>query len=486
MSDPRGNGQWRVTPEQGPAPARWRTAPAVGAAETALPPISGHQNTLDGVRAVAAVAVLVYHVASTSGDLTAPGTSGWLYNGGQIGVPIFFILSGMLLYRPWAAAVLDARRTRPRTRTYLRKRALRILPAYWAAVICFMVTAGWSHVTDPGTWLTLLTLTHTYLPDPWWQSSLGPPHLGQIWSLAVEAAWYVSLPATAAVLAWYARRGRDGDVGERARRLLRGLAVYAALSFLYTAAMFVPDHHPLLGLWLPRFLAWFAIGMALAVVTVWARLEPDGPVARLCRTVAGSWGACWTGAALLYVIASTPATGPLDLVSLDVVWTSMLDIVVNGLCAAAFVAPVVLARPGHAALEAVLGNRVMRFLGRISYSLFLWQMLIIVGWYEWADRVFRGDVATDLPLMLAASIAAATVSHHLVERPAQRLARSRSRPRSRPRDPEQRPVEAGVAGPGAHPAATHPDWPPSSARSTLPDLPANGGASTAGEPPGPG
>ncbi|MFF5258541.1 acyltransferase family protein [Actinomadura viridis] len=411
--------------------------PSGDAVAGGVPPISGRQGTLDGVRAVAALAVLVYHVASTAGALTAQGGAGWLYNGGQVGVPIFFTLSGLLLYRPWAAAVLEGPRPGPRARTYLRKRASRILPAYWAAVAVFMVTAGLSHVSDLRTWLSLLTLTHTYLPDPWWRSGLGPPHLGQIWSLVVEAAWYLSLPATAAVLAWYARRGRTGGVGARARRLLRAIAVYAAISPVYTVAMFVPEYRPLLGLWLPRFLAWFAIGMALAVVTVWARLEPGGPVARGCATVAASWRTCWAGAALLYVIASTPATGPLDLVTPDVFWTSVLDLVLYGLCAAAFVAPVALAPAGAPGLEAVLGNRVARFLGRISYSLFLWQMLIIVGWYEWTDRQFRGDVATDLPLLLAASIAAATASYVLVERPALRLGRPRasSSPRTPPPDP---------------------------------------------------
>ncbi|MFD0851716.1 acyltransferase family protein, partial [Actinomadura adrarensis] len=167
----------------------------------ALPQISGHQDALDGIRAIAALAVLVFHVSSTSGDLYKPG--GWIYNGGQIGVPIFFALSGLLLYRPWAAAALGVRGA-PAKSTYFRKRVLRILPAYWAVVICFMFTLGISYATDPVAWLSLLTLTHTYLPEPPWGFQLGPSGMGQMWSLSVEVAWYATLPATAAVLAWYA------------------------------------------------------------------------------------------------------------------------------------------------------------------------------------------------------------------------------------------------------------------------------------------
>lgn len=405
-----------------------RTASQV--ARPTPPPISGHQDTLDGLRAIAALGVLVYHVASTAGSITNPVGVRWLFNGGQVGVPIFFVLSGLLLYRPWAAAVLDGRAA-PRVGVYLRKRVFRIMPAYWAVIVVFMLTAGRDHIGDPVTWTSLLTLTQTYLPDVWWDSALGPAHLGQLWSLVVEVAWYATLPFTAAVLGWYARRKRTHDVGVRAKRLLIGIAVYGSLSFPFTAVMFFPERHTQMGLWLPRFFVWFAIGMALAVVTVWARLDERRPVATLCRAVSDSWAACWVAAAMLYVVASTPATGPVSLQVPDEFWTSTLHLVVNGLCAAALIAPVALAPAGHPALGAVLANPVMRFLGRISYGLFLWQLLIIVAWYEAVDRVFRGDVATDLPLMAAASIAAGTLSYYLVERPVQRLTR-RDRPRRAP------------------------------------------------------
>jgi peptidoglycan/LPS O-acetylase OafA/YrhL len=401
----------------------------------AAPPISGHQDTLDGVRAVAALAVLVYHVASAAGSITNPNGVRWLFNGGQVGVPVFFILSGLLLFRPWAAAVLDGRAA-PRTAEYLRRRVLRIMPAYWAVIAVFMATAGRDHIGDPLTWIPLLTLTQTYLPDAWWPSALGPAHLGQMWSLVVEVAWYVTLPVTAAVLSWYARRTRAADVGVRARRLLAGIGVYAAVSAPWTILMFFPEWHPLMGLWLPRYFVWFAIGMALAVVTVWARLDGRRPVAAVCRAVSDSWAACWVAAAMLYVVAATPAAGPLGLRP-DVFWTSLLHLIVFGLCATAFVAPVVLAPPGHPALGPILGNAVMRFLGRISYGVFLWQLPIIVGWYDATGRTFRGNVLADLPLLAAASIAAGALSYYLVEWPVQRL--SRRRAPSRRADPAREP-----------------------------------------------
>ncbi|MFI0404903.1 acyltransferase family protein [Actinomadura sp. 3N508] len=396
------------------------------------PQISGRQHTLDGIRAVAALGVLVFHVASAAGSISNPAGARWLFNGGQVGVPIFFILSGLLLYRPWAAAVLGGGPT-PRVGEYLWKRFFRIMPALWVVVVVFMLTAGRDHIDDPLTWGTLLTLTQTYVPDPWWNSGLGPAHLGQLWSLVVEVAWYVTLPFTAAVLAWWARRAGSDDVGVRAKRLLAGIGAYAGISLVYTVFMFVPQWHSQMGLWLPRFFVWFAVGMALAVVTVWARLDERRPVAAMCRAVSDSWAACWVAAAMLYVVSATPATGPIGLQYSDSAWTSALHMIVHGLCAAALVAPVALAPPDHPVFGAVLGNRMMRFLGRISYGLFLWQSLIIVSWYAAMDRGFRGNVATDLPLMAAATIAVATLSYYLVERPSQWVARRGGRGRGRAR-----------------------------------------------------
>jgi peptidoglycan/LPS O-acetylase OafA/YrhL len=418
-------------------------APATGVARPSggLPAVSGHQDALDGVRAVAAFTVLVFHVALNAGSNRSSAPGAWLFNGGQVGVAIFFILSGLLLYRPWVRALLEGR-SKPRTRTYLRKRALRILPAYWALVACVLLIAERDHLDDVRAWGRLLTLTQLYVPGPLWSSGLGPREMGQTWSLAVEAAWYVSLPLTAMLLAWFARgrrrRGhrtaeggaatgaaaREIDIPSRARRLLWALGGYALISFGYTLFMFVPRYQPIAIAWPPRYLAWFAAGMALSAAAVWARAEPTGPAARFCRTVAECWGTCWLAALCLFVIAASPLTGPPDLSTLDEVWTAELHILLFGMCALFFIAPVALAPVAHPGTR-VLGSPVMRFLGRISYGVFLWQMILILGWFDGTDRLFRGALLVDLPITAAATVVAATVTHYLIERPIQRLSRGR-------------------------------------------------------------
>ncbi|MFL6051344.1 MAG: acyltransferase family protein [Actinoallomurus sp.] len=290
-----------------------RTAGRTRGLPADLPTISGRQDALDGVRAVAALAVLVFHVGADTGHTFRKDATAWLLSGGGIGVPVFFTLSGLLLYRPWAASLLLGHRG-PGTGRYLWRRAVRILPAYWLVAGFVMATILTDHTRDPWTWLKLLTLTYTYDPHPWWGTYLGPSGLGQMWSLTVEAAWYALLPVTAALLAWYARRGgtEEPTADRRARRLLRGIAAYAAVSFVFTIFMFTPRMSIQLGVFVPRYFAWFAIGMALSVVTVWARTgaaapAPTGSSATAsCASSAASPTGCSSGRSR----SPSPGTAP--------------------------------------------------------------------------------------------------------------------------------------------------------------------------------
>jgi peptidoglycan/LPS O-acetylase OafA/YrhL len=392
--------------------------------------VAERQDSLDGVRAVAAFGVLLFHVAGASGLVGR----WWVFHGGQVGVPVFFALSGLLLYRPWVRAVLEGA-SRPSSRAYLRRRAMRILPAYWALVVVVMASGERDRVLDLPSWVELLSLTYIYEADSGW-TALGPRQMGQAWSLCVEVAFYLSLPLTAAVLGWWACRLPAVDVSGRARRLLSGLGCYSGFSVVYTVLMFVPSHQPRMGAFLPRHFAWFGVGMALCVVTIWARRE-GGRVAEFCRAVGRSWDLCWLVGALLVVVVASPLTGAHDLVSPDSFWTSQFHVLFGGLAAFFLVAPVALA-PEAGPIRAVLGNRPMRFLGRISYGVFLWQSVIILGWFDLTGRLYRGNLLIDLPIVTLGTVGAALLSYHLIER---RLPRPRHAP-AEPAEPTVGPARS--------------------------------------------
>jgi peptidoglycan/LPS O-acetylase OafA/YrhL len=266
--------------------------------------MSDHQASLDGVRAIAAFGVLLFHVAIETGAALNDGLGGGLLARGEVGVPIFFALSGLLLYRPWVRSVLEDR-PEPDTRTYLWKRLLRIMPAYWLVVVVALLLWADGHRADPWTWTEMLLLLHNYDVDHWWVG-LGPQGLGQMWSLSVEVAFYLTLPIIAAVLRAYATRG-GADVATRARRLLVGLAVLGGLSYIYTIFEFHPDYRPWMNIWLPRSWTFFVPGMMLAVVSVWAGAGGGWP-RRFSEAVRSSAGSLW----LVAGTGSAPAPTPVN------------------------------------------------------------------------------------------------------------------------------------------------------------------------------
>src|SRR5438067_4060314 len=168
---------------------------------------------IDGIRAVAAGSVLLYHVwlYGPHGQLDMGWVGHHVLVYLPVGLSLFFVLAGFLLSRPFAAAVLRCQ-SRPRVRAYLRNRALRIVPAYWVIllVVVFVlesaiVRTGRTHVTngtitDPLTLLENLALLQNYRPTT---VSTG---IGPAWSLAVEVVFYVSLPLLALMAGLLARR----------------------------------------------------------------------------------------------------------------------------------------------------------------------------------------------------------------------------------------------------------------------------------------
>jgi peptidoglycan/LPS O-acetylase OafA/YrhL len=404
----------------------------------------GHQNALDGLRAVAALAVLAFHVGGQTG-ITFKGTlGGRLGSRADVAVAIFFILSGLLLYRPWARATL-AGGDGPSTRGYLWRRALRILPLYWVLVAVALIVYSSGHTGSPATWVRWLTLTQIYDLTPWWELP-GPHGLAHVWSLSTEVAFYLLLPLLAAALAAYARFGErhrtrrrgaggggdaaggggggggGGDVTRRGRRLLIGLGLLSLISPVFNGWVILTHQNFQMYLWLPRSLWWFTAGMAIAVLSEWARLEP-GRVRTFCQTLAASPGTAWLIAVGAYAVACTDAGGPVIPSSLRIpIWENEARLTLYLVVAACLVAPAAFQPANQTFVSWLFGNGTMRFLGRISYGIFLWQFVVIYAYYDLVDRrPLTFDYFPVLIVTALGTIALATVSYYLVERPLMRL-----------------------------------------------------------------
>ena len=172
---------------------------------TGSEPTQGGFPLLDGYRALAAFMVLTTHVAFNTGAIFLP-VVGPLMGRMDFGVTLFFLLSGFLLYRPWAKAAMTAT-TGPALGTYAVRRAARILPAYWVMVIFTLLVLPEIQPVRWQAWAVHLGLLHIYLPG------FSLEGLTQTWSLATEVAFYVALP----LIAWVTGRRFRGDPDRSAR-----------------------------------------------------------------------------------------------------------------------------------------------------------------------------------------------------------------------------------------------------------------------------
>lgn len=397
---------------------------------------------LDGYRAIAAFMVLTTHVAFNTGEILTP-VLGPILGRMDFGVTLFFLLSGFLLYRPWARAAMTAGQG-PGLGGYALRRAARILPAYWVMVAFTLLLLPEIQPVRWEAWPIHLGMLHIYVPGFTLEG------LTQTWSLATEVAFYILLP----VIAWVAgRRGRgDADASARYQLVILAMAVLLAWAFTVLRVTGALGTTTITGYWLPGFLDWFALGMAAAVIQV--RLGMSDPPRWMTgiRQVASATGWCLLIAAGLAVIAATPIAGPL---TFDPAQPNSLVIkhLLYGAIAAFLLLPGFLGvgdtRAQHArATESswwarLLGSPVMVYLGAISYGVFLWHLVLLRFIQNGLGlEVFAGGFWIVWPLVVLASIGVASASWFLLERPILEWAHRRTGRGSAPRTPPGPPAPA--------------------------------------------
>ena len=345
---------------------------------------------VEGMRACAAMGVVVTHVAFQTGH--SSGVDARLFGRFDLAVAVFFTLSGFLLWRGHAAAVRDIGK-RPRTGHYLRSRVVRIMPAYLVAVVVILTLLPDSNHANLTVWLANLTLTQIYVP----LTLTGG--LTQMWSLSVEVSFYLVLP----MLALLTRRI---SVGAR----VPVIAVLGALSWAWgwlplAALGGGPGANPM-G-WPPAFFSWFAAGMVLAELVH----SPIGWPHRLARhrfVMAAI-------AVAAYLVAASPLAGPAGLVPSTAAQFSV-KAAMGSAVAFALVAPLVLDSPDTP--HRLLGSTSMVTLGRWSYGLFIWHLAALDMVFPVAGIfAFNGHMPTVLGLTLIFGFAIAAVSYALVESP---------------------------------------------------------------------
>jgi peptidoglycan/LPS O-acetylase OafA/YrhL len=341
---------------------------------------------LDGLRAVAVLWVVMYHLGLRSG-YDAPGVA----SGGYLGVDVFFVLSGFLitslLIGEWD------RRRGIHIGAFYARRALRLLPALFTMLAAVSIVQA----LDPHLWIPVSTVQAIpwvlgyavnwgliiHNNTPYWGTVLG-----HTWSLAVEEQFYIVWPP----ICWLILR-----IGGRRCLVAHGLLCVAALDAWWTLHLshdgasyarlyFGSDTHSL-GL---------IVGCSVAfwvshIQRIGFRMKP--PLSALVG---------WAGI-LGLAFTLTRASGQ------QVLWTppasAFAALVIFGLV----VRPVPL-------IESALSAKPVSWVGKRSYVLYLWHYPILMGFDRavptWSHRPFLNGA-----VILSASLAVTTVSFAVLERP---------------------------------------------------------------------
>ncbi len=368
------------------------------------------------MRGIPAVAIIVGHAWFFTGGFG--GFTESLPNRAMVRmdglVALFFLLSAFLLYRPMIAHRTGGPAA-PRVGDYARRRFIRLYPAYWVALTGFAIFVGLYGVFSTNWWsfYSLTDFLHLGLHDVCPADKEFLCGLPQSWTLGVDMTFYVLLPFYAALTGLLAR-GRDARTWVRAELAL--LVALGVGSLVLGGPPFSLRSHD----WF-RFSAlghfyWFALGLALAVVSVvaWKNGLP-----RPVRAAASRPALCWAAAAAIYlftVLAFYPAPFIIAPFRDGFQYTELN--LIQGVAAVLLFIPAVFGNPNRGLPAKILGHPVLMWVGVISYGLLLWNVTfaVLLG-FPGADEgywtVLVGGTLATLPL--------AALSYYLVERPLMRL-----------------------------------------------------------------
>ncbi|GAA0479493.1 hypothetical protein Ade02nite_39590 [Paractinoplanes deccanensis] len=352
-----------------------RTGVSHPAAPAAAGSTPGFRPDIEGLRAVAVALVVLFHAG-------VPGVGG-----GYVGVDVFFVISGFLITSLMLREV--AATGRISLLGFTARRCRRILPAAGAVLIAVVLASyHWlgflrgDEIAEDASWAALFASNFRFASQgvDYLASQAAPSPVQHFWSLAVEEQFYLFWPAALVLLLWLGFRWA----------LPYWLAGAVALSFAYSVWQS--------GTWAyfsPATRAWeLGAGCLLALVAARLHLVP--------YRIAGAMAA--SGLALVVVAALTfDETTPFP-----------------GYAAALPVVGTVLVLAGRG--DALLARRPLMWLGRLSFSLYLWHWPVLII----AEQAEGGPLgARQRALLVLLSLGLAVMTYVCVEDPIRRSGRLR-------------------------------------------------------------
>lgn len=375
-----------------------------------LPLDNGAQEirALDGLRAVAAMSIVFYHALRTVNfqNRTINQQTGNIYFYLSTGVHLFFVLSGFLLFLPYARALLQ-NRPLPSAARFYQRRAMRILPAYWVAltILAWLPTSEHTLPLGAGTIITHILMIHDMFPD------FNRDLEGPFWTLAVEVQFYLLLPLLAVVLA------RVMGVSRSRGRLVGGILLLLALALGVRALdMILAKEVPasvgngLVSAFVQvtmgtqgKYLEVFCLGMLCSAIYVMT-VEMDG--FSRARQRSHAWLLLLLGAVVIVILAlphSQLGSVPTMVVALGDLSNALFVGVGYSILLLAILW-------GSLSIRWAFGLAPIRFIGHISYSLYLWHLPLL-------HAMIPIFAVVPVVMRVISAFGIAYLSYQLVERP---------------------------------------------------------------------
>lgn len=358
--------------------------------QTATSPGDWHDG-LETLRGVAALMVVLFHCIGLL-PWSVTGTPFAIFSAGWVGVDLFFVISGFVI----TASALRQKDTAGYARHFWRARFARILPLYYFTLVAFLLVHG-AQVLEKDPVLQLVS--HLLLFHNLFQETAFSIN-GVTWSLGVEMQLYVIAFLTVPLMAGAGRRALiAGYVSLLA--LVLGYRIVVWLWLRSETANDAAISHALSQV--PALIDSFALG---GLVRLLGGMQPS----RLRCVVLSVLAVCLY--LVIYAIYSTYADRYWALWPMAFFFRSFVAATAGvALCAA------VSSRP-----RAASGWKPLLRLGKISYGIYLWHLIVL--YFVQRDVPLKGAAA--VALILAATIILAELSYRYIEQPVMRWARDRS------------------------------------------------------------
>lgn len=390
---------------------------------------------LTGLRGFAALMVVVVHVAAQT---TYPG----------IGIPGYgpvslFVLSGYLLYRPWARFGMRTG-DRPLLRVFARRRLARIFPAYLLVLFVIAIVYPVSRPETAGGWVRAITLTWIY------HSGELRPAMLHTWSLAVELSWYVALPVLAGITTAVAR-SRAPRTGFWISVGMISLALPISAAWRWWVQTNDLGIYFTFTFWLPGYLVCFAGG---ALVAHFAEGHRAGLVSlRRLRSLASDPWALIVFALATALLGTSSLGGPSGYVARGVGQERLRFTCALVIALTLLVIVVLGAR--NSPLSRMLSTTWFNAIGRWSYGIYLWHLPLL--FMSEKNLTFPDGLAglvLRLAWVLGLSIPLSAATYRWVEKPA--IEWSQRFPAKGQRDPRERTPRVAAPETASSTTSTHP------------------------------